>query len=106
MAESEAFDWVASALEQRTHLSRLEARGTVRLVLKDAGLDPASVAGYQMQVVLERLMAPALQKRKVSDAAALCRALAAELKGAVTQERQDDTAYDVFERLDGGRSKS
>jgi hypothetical protein len=102
MAESEVFVWVASELESRTALSRLEARGTVRLVLKDAGLDPNSVAAFQMDVVLKRLMPAALTKRKVEDAAELCAALAAALKdsGAGRSEAVE-TAYDVFRRLDG-----
>lgn len=107
MAESDVFVWVAGELERRTHLSRLEARGTVRLVLKDAGLDPTSVAAYQMDVVLKRLMAAALSKRKVGDAAILCAALAQELKeSAAGSSPSRETAYDVFERLEGGESKT
>jgi hypothetical protein len=106
MAESKVFDWVASELERRTPLSSLEARGTLRLVLKDAGLDVSSVAAYQMDVVLKRLMPAALTKRRVADAASLCAELAADLtNSAVAASPARDTAYDVFERLEGSRSK-
>jgi hypothetical protein len=106
MAESKVFDWVAMELQRRTHLSSLEARGTLRLVLKDAGLDVSSVATFQMDVVLKRLMPSALRKRRVTDAAEICAALAADLAGAdVDAGPAKDTAYDVFERLDGRRSK-
>ena len=103
MAESEVFAWVAKELEERTHLSRLEARGTVRLMLKDAGLDPNSVAAHQMDVVLMRLMPAALNKRRVADAEQLCHEIAAKLResgASVSEPPADDTAYDVFARLD------
>lgn len=102
MAESAVFDWVATELEARTRLSRLEARGTLRLVLKEAGLDPNSVAGFQMVIVLERLLPKTLERRRVDDAATLCRVLAADLRtSSVAKSATRDTAYDVFERFDG-----
>jgi hypothetical protein len=45
MAESKAFDFVCSELERRTSMTRLEARGTVRIALKDAGLAADTVRG-------------------------------------------------------------
>lgn len=104
------FDWVADELERRTSLSRLEARGTLRLVIKDAGLDPGSVAAFQMDIVLKRLMPDALAKRRVANAAQLCHSLAEALKSAasgLSTGQRRDTAYDVFERLEGtaGRKK-
>lgn len=102
MAESSVFEWVSQELETRTTLSRLEARGTLRLLLKDFGLDPTSITAVQMQVVVERLLGPALSKRKVSDAEAVCRKLALDLVEHVRQRpvTQEESAYDVFERLD------
>lgn len=47
MDYSPAFEWLCSELEQRTRFARIEARGTVRLVLKDAGLEPRSVTAAQ-----------------------------------------------------------
>lgn len=107
MAESIIFEWVSSELEKRTSLSRLEARGTVRLVLKHAGLDPHSVSAHQMQVVVERLLSGALGKRRVEDADHLCRALGVDLRAFAQQspELPADTAYDVFERLDSDSTR-
>jgi hypothetical protein len=109
MAESQVFDWVSSQLEARTSLSRLEARGTLRLVLKDIGLDPNSVTLHQMSVVVQRLLAPALAKRRVETALELCAQLAAELSDQArtsTDTGADrESAYDVFERLDAGRDR-
>ena len=44
MADARAFDWVCEEVEKKSSLSRLEARGTVRLALKKAGLDAATDA--------------------------------------------------------------
>jgi hypothetical protein len=107
VAESVIFDWVSRELERRTSLSRLEARGTIRIVLKDAGLDPNSVAVHQMLVVLERLMASALLKRRIEDADELCGRLAEDLRlyAMSSPQAETETAYDVFERLDSNASR-
>lgn len=107
MTASSSFEWLCSELEARTSLSKLEARGTVRLVLKDVGLDPATVSAHQMNVVLLRLLAPALVKRKVEDAEALCKALAQELELSEKQrpDVDEDTAYDVFDRLESDTTR-
>ena len=39
MADLTAFEQACESLEQLTELSRLEARGTLRIALKEAGLD-------------------------------------------------------------------
>ncbi|MEZ4220118.1 MAG: hypothetical protein R3B13_04245 [Polyangiaceae bacterium] len=107
MSESEVFDWVTRQLERRTHLSRLEARGTVRLVLKDAGLDAGTVAAHQMAVVLVRLMPAALTKRRVEGSQDICGELAEEMQQMVarTKAASQDTAYEVFERLESRGSR-
>ena len=53
MADS-IFDLVAEKLEECTALEKLEARGTVRIALSEAGLDARSVTRHQMAVMLER----------------------------------------------------
>jgi hypothetical protein len=55
-------------LERLTQLSRLQARGTVRLVLRQAGLEPHAVTPEQLTVVVERLLPAALSSRHVPDA--------------------------------------
>jgi len=106
VAESTVFEWLSAALESHTKLSRLEARGTLRLVLKAAGLDPASVRANQMQVVVERMLAGALKKRGIEGAEALCRELGTELRARAPQMTDSaETPYDVFERLDNEATK-
>ena len=99
MAES-LFEFVAAELEQRTHFDKLEARGTVRIALKEAGLDPRSVNAEQMVVMLTRAMPRELSARGVDGSEALCEALATAVKGfrgdgAAAQESPED----VFRRL-------
>ena len=65
MADSATFEWVCNELEQRTSLDRLEARGTVRLSLKQAGLEPGTVTTEQMKVVLEKVLPSELDSRGV-----------------------------------------
>jgi hypothetical protein len=106
MSESPVFAWLGDALEKRTSLSRIEARGTVRLVLKDAGLEPGAVNAAQMGVVITRLLPSALERRGVSDVSVLCETLCSELRtfAKTLSLPVKDTAYDVFERM-GSDSK-
>lgn len=50
------FDLVAERLEHYTGFDHLEARGTLRLALKSAGLDPNSFDVGQRRVVFGKLM--------------------------------------------------
>jgi len=103
MADAPAFDWVCSELERQTSLDRLEARGTVRLALKQAGLDARSLTPEQLQVVLERLMPAELEARGVPDGAEVCRALLPALRrlAAETTRSGDESPEEVFRRLAG-----
>jgi len=100
MAESSAFDHVCAGLERGTTLDRLQARGTVRLALKEAGLDPAHVQPGEIAVVLRRVLVGALQSRGVADAEALCEQLARGL-GQLAAAPRTDTPDAIFRRLAG-----
>lgn len=99
MAESPAFEWTTEALETETELSRIEARGTVRLVLKDAGLEAGSVNVQQMQVVLKRLLPQALERRRVEEPELLCARLASRLALQSLRGGTRENAHDVFARF-------
>jgi hypothetical protein len=98
------FDFVAGEIEERTDLGRLEARGTVRIALKESGLDARSVTLEQMGVVLERVMPDELRSRGVERPDALCNAIAAAVKSQHDSRPggSDESPEDVFRRL-GGR---
>ena len=72
MATSPVFDAVCEQLEKQTSLDRLAMRGTVRISLKEAGLDAKSVSWDQMLVVLARVLPGELGSRGVDNAASLC----------------------------------
>jgi hypothetical protein len=99
MAES-LFEFVAARLEEATSLDKLEARGTVRIALKEAGLDPRSVTVEQMAVMLVRAMPKELGSRGVEGADEVCRGLATAVKGfSEGAAVRTETPEDIFRRL-------
>ena len=93
MADSPVFALACEELERLTSLERLAARGTVRIALKKAGLDVASVDATQMTVVLRRVLPAELRSRGVEEAEQVCEALAAALA-----ERRCEVAPDRASR--------
>jgi len=102
MAESKAFDFVCTELERRTSMTRLEARGTVRIALKDAGLAPDSVRGPEMQVVFQRLMPKELTARGIATSEEICRAIGTAV-AALRDDAGAETPEAIFGRLAGAR---
>ncbi len=98
------FEFIAAQLEERTQLDKLEARGTLRIALKEAGLDPRAVTSEQMAVMLAKTMPKELVTRGVEAADELCRGLISVLKGfsVAAPDRQQESPEDVFRRP-GGR---
>jgi hypothetical protein len=101
MADAPAFDWVCGELERRTSLDRLEARGTVRIALKEAGLDSRSLTPEQMKVVLEKVLPKELGTRGIDDAESVCRTLATDVMGIDAGSGSGETPEEVFRRLAG-----
>jgi hypothetical protein len=99
---SPVFEFVAGEIERRSTLATLEARGTVRLALKRAGLDPSSVTSDQMQVVLERVLPEEMRSRGVTGSEELCRAMASALRAASPDAAAADSPEAIFRRLAGG----
>jgi hypothetical protein len=100
MADSAAFTHVCDALESATTFSRIEARGTIRLALKSAGLAASSVTPGQIQVVIERVLPAELESRGIPDPESICRSITRGL-GAIAHEASGDTPESVFSRLGG-----
>lgn len=74
------FDFVADELERRTDLAKLEARGTVRLALKEAGLDARTATVEQMGVMLQRVLPKEMRSRGIESAEDVCEAIHTALK--------------------------
>jgi hypothetical protein len=104
---STIFDLVSKEIERRTDLGRLEARGTVRLAVKEAGFSVDAITARELAVVLERIMPEALSSRGVIEAAAVCTTLAKLLRelGEVASARGQASPERVFERLASGSSR-
>jgi hypothetical protein len=94
------FDFVCDKLEAATRMDRLAVRGTVRIALKQAGLEARSVTAQQMSVVLERVLPNELSSRGVEGGEALCSSIRSGLP-TVAAGAQVDTPDAVFQRLGG-----
>jgi hypothetical protein len=103
MAETRAFDFVCEQLEAGTRLDRLEARGTVRLALKQAGLEARSVTPDQMAVVVARILPDELSTRGVEDCSGVCASIGTGLQKLETGDITDSPDA-VFQRLGGSSS--
>ena len=79
---ADLFDLAAERLEHHTGFDRLTARGTLRLALKVAGLDPSTFTAGQLCVVFEKVMPGELERRGVSDAAVVCSTVIDDLANA------------------------
>lgn len=96
------FDQVAAALESRTTLDKLEARGTLRLALKEAGLSADSVTVDQIRVVIEKVLPGELEARGIDAPARVCAQLAAEARNIeATADPAVASPETVFARLAG-----
>jgi hypothetical protein len=98
---SPVFEFVAAEIERRSALATLEARGTVRLALKRAGLDASSVTSAQMAVVLERVLPEEMRSRGVTGSDELCRAAAAALRASYPDGAAAESPEAIFRRLAG-----
>jgi len=98
--ESPVFERTADELEALSSMSRLEARGTLRLALKDAGLVPKTVNAKAMLVVLDRILPQLLTRRGVQSAPEMCRSISGVVRSLTSETSYDlDTPEKVFARI-------
>ena len=95
------FDFATERLEHHASLERLEARGTLRIALKAAGLDPKNLTGAQLQVVFEKLMPGELESRGVNDVRDVCAAVLTDLAraGGAAEDASATSPDEIFRRL-------
>jgi hypothetical protein len=102
MAGSQAFEWLCEAIEAGTSLERLEARGTVRIALKEAGLEARTATPSELAVVVAKILPRELRQRGVADESAVCTRLSAGLRNLdVGGAAAHDTPDAIFRRLGG-----
>ena len=102
MSAENEFEFVCKALEASTDLDRLQARGTVRIALRAAGLEPEKVTAEQMSAVLDKLMPKELAALGVADPEAACATVASSLNNESWAAPQVDSPESIFERIGGG----
>jgi hypothetical protein len=98
------FDLAAEQLEHHAGFDRLAARGTLRIALKAAGLEPKNLTGTQLQVVFEKVMPEELDDRGVSNVRDVCAAVLAGLgsAGGAAADASATSPDDIFRRLADG----
>ena len=99
MNQSPAFEWVCDRIESAAGWNRLVARGTVRLALKDMGLDPRTVGKKEMAAALRTVIPRALEVHRVDGGKSLCERLERELTAAVLPAASVDAPEEIFKRL-------
>ena len=99
--DTSLFDFAAQKLEQHTGFSQLEARGTLRIAVKSAGLEAKSLTVAELRVVFEKLMPGELEQRGVEDTLSVCTAVMRDLEDAPAAEDDSNSNNpdDVFRRL-------
>ena len=103
MADSKVFEWVAAELAAATPLNELEARGTVRLALKQAGLEARTVDAVQMAVVLRQVLPVELSNRGIDDGEAVCSGMVSRIPRDAADAAAGESPEQVFQRLAGSQ---
>ena len=103
MADSNVFEWVSAELAAATSLNELEARGTVRLALKQAGLEARTVDAVQMAVVLRQVLPGELAGRGIADGEAVCSGMVARIPRDGAADAGGESPEQVFQRLAGSQ---
>ena len=99
-ASSAVFERLSEEIEAATPLSRLEARGTVRLALKEAGLEARTVTADQMKVVLQGILPDQLRARGVA-IPDLCERLGRAIEAASSNSAEATSPDAIFRHLGG-----
>ena len=99
MADSSAFEAACTCLEQSGSLDRLSARGTIRLMLKEAGLEPKTVTPRELEVVVTKMLRTELVARNVTAPDALCAQMVKTLQALGGAAKGGDTPEAIFARL-------
>ncbi len=97
------FDIAAEKLGESSDMDRLTARGTLRLALKQAGLDANRLTIPQLRTVFEKLMPAELEARGVADAVASSNTAmdAIESAASETELAASSSPDGIFKRLGG-----
>lgn len=91
MTETIAFQTACELLEQLTIMTRAEARGTVRITLKEAGVDPCLATPAEISRTLETALPAVLRTCRIGDPERICARIVRDL-GRVAETEQAPVA--------------
>jgi len=91
----------AERLETHSDLDKLEARGTLRIALRTAGLDANALSIAQLEVVMDKIMPGELERRGVWKPESVCSAVMTDVKQRAGDPKDAPEAgpEPVFRRL-------
>lgn len=99
MSRPSLFDALAEELEARTSFDSLEARGTVRLALRKAGLEPGKLTREHTNALVEKILPEELRARGVDEVDGVCHALLRRVAGMPDESAVGHRPETLFERL-------
>jgi len=99
LSDSAVFDFLCEQVERHARLSRLEARGTVRLMLKAVGLDAATLGKGAAILTIDRFLDKELRVRGVADAEQVKSRVLQALRDSKLHDPQGDDAASIFSRI-------
>jgi hypothetical protein len=101
MADSVAFTFACSTLEKLSSLSGVEAKFAMRLALREAGFEAATVAAPDLSVVVQRVLPGELRRKQVPAVETICKGIADALSSLEASGPMPETPDTVFRRLGG-----
>jgi hypothetical protein len=99
MSTSPVFEWLCTEIGTRTGFDVLKSRGTLRLALHGAGLEPRTLTKEQAELVVARVLPGELKLRGFADAEQRCLMIGAALKLARFTKVVPESAESTFARL-------
>jgi hypothetical protein len=99
MSDSPIFELVCEQVESAARLSRLESRGTVRLMLKEVGLDPKQVGKGAAMLTVHRFLEQALRVRGVADSARVKDQVLQALRDSKLEDPDGQDPEAIFGRI-------
>jgi hypothetical protein len=100
--DSDSFTIVADRLCELSDLDRLEARGTIRLAFKRAGVNVSSFGLDDLAAVFAKIMPDELAARGCTNAQAICEAIMASLDGSAVPATAEGSRDEIMRRLGSG----
>jgi|1185.fasta_scaffold546437_1 hypothetical protein len=99
MSDSLIFELVCESVESEGKLSRLEARGTVRLMLKEVGLDAQQVGKGAAMLAVDRFLEQALRVRRVPEPEKVKARVLQALRDSTLEGPDGDDPAAIFGRI-------